>query len=113
MSLLTVFGTIEFDDAKALRDWSGAHALRHMTIDREMARQGKAVSTVSTFGELDEDWFGRHWLKHVALNQVPNGATATSSFERRWKNRNEFYTWHQAHNRAHVNIEHALGITTG
>ena len=112
MSILTPFGTLDFDDEKALSDWAGTHAIRHMTLDKEMARQNHAISTITMFGELDRDWFGRHWLKHQSLNQVPAGATATSSFEHEWRTENEFYTWHRAHNRAHVNIERALGINT-
>lgn len=112
MSLLTLFGTLEFGDETALKDWSGAHAIRHLTLDKEMARQQMAVATVTLFGELDDDWFGRHWLKHRSLNQVKNAGTSLSSFEHGWRNENEFYTWHRAHNRAHVNIERALGINT-
>jgi len=110
MSLLTAFGTLDYGDPSTLKDWSGAHALRHMTIDREMARQNHAISTITMFGKLDADWFGRHWLKHQSLNQVPQAATSLSAFEHQWRDENEFYTWHRAHNRAHVNIERALGI---
>jgi hypothetical protein len=118
MSILTPFGTLDFDDEDTLKDWSATHAIRHMTLDREMARQHRAISTVTLFGELNRDWFGRHWLKHQSLNQAvtnkaATGATATSSFEHRWRDANEFYTWHRAHTRAHENLERALGIVSG
>ena len=113
MSILTPFGTLDFRDESTMRDWAGVHAIRHMTLDREMARQHHAIETVTLMGKLDEDWFGRHWLKHRSLNQVKEGATSTISFERPWRNENAFHTWHRAHNRAHVNIDRALGIQAG
>jgi len=112
MSLLTPFGTLEYGDADTMKNWIGPHAIRHMTYVKEMGRRGRAIQTVVLDGQLDSDWFGRHWLNHKAIGQLTDATSSLATINHQWTNENEFYTWHRAHNLVHAKEERAMGMVT-
>lgn len=114
MAILTPFGELEFGDTSGLNEWVDAHFQRHTTYKRVAAQLGFPLQETLLMPPVNEDWFGRHLLGHIALERVFNPTNLQPDaglVGADWNIAAQFYDWHQAHNLIHQRIDNALGIT--
>ena len=110
--IVTPFGQLNYGNENGLVEWVSAHHLRHIVYQNELLRQGTAVYSVPLDGKVNADWFGRHILMHIALNNVLTyGATPSSYALTSWKDEKSFYSWHDLHNLLHRDLDNALNLT--
>lgn len=109
--IVTPFGQLDYGNERGLIDWVAAHDIRHRVYQSEMLAQGNAVTGYPLTGSVNDDWFGRHILSHLALNSIlPVTTTSTASLVR-WRDEKSFYFWHDLHNLLHIQIDNALNLT--
>jgi len=109
--IVTPFGQLVYGQERALTDWVAAHDVRHRVYQNELLGQGVAVTGYPLTGKVNADWFGRHILSHLALDPIlPVTTTSVAALEG-WDDADSFYTWHDLHNRLHIQIDNALNLT--
>lgn len=115
--LVSIFGQLEYGNYASVEDWGAAHAQAHRTITRVCANNGNPISPVLLSPEhIDDDWFGRHGLAHMALQRfyTPDSSVSSTlmvSNLKDWETANQFYDWHQMHDQIHTRLNAALGIS--
>ena len=115
---VSIFGDVEYGDYASIEDWGGAHAQAHRTITRVVATNGFPVQPVILSAEhIDDDWFGRHGLAHMALQRfyLPDNTVSSTlmmSGLADWTAKDKFYDWHMMHDQIHQRLSNALGIPT-
>jgi hypothetical protein len=108
MSTIAPFATIGYGDAKALTDWTGTHALRHITYAKLMHQLGRAIATPILDGQINHDWWGRHAIAHSSIAKYVGGSTINLSAG--WKDEREFYDWMRRHTLLHEYTDEQLGL---
>ena len=116
--LVTTFGDLEYGDMASLRQWLQAHDIAHRQLRQAAAIQkGAALSALYLYSkDVDNDWFGRHGLGHIALFPfAPTGSGVANALAfstvRDWSDENTFYDWHQRHDYVHQQLNAAFGIS--
>jgi hypothetical protein len=115
--LVSIFGQLDYGDYSTVQDWGAAHAQAHRTIARVVTTNGFPVQPVILSAEhIDDDWFGRHGLAHVALQRFYKPDTTVSSelmisSLKDWTDKDKFYDWHMMHDQIHSRLNNALGIS--
>jgi hypothetical protein len=117
--IITPFGDMDFNDLDtALPPWVDAHAQTHRGYAQTFALAGISYQNGPLTGEIDRDWFGRHMLEHVAIEQALQGQENAPDSSPDimlgfgdWSRERPFYDWHQIHNDSHARIDQALGIS--
>lgn len=107
--VVTPFGVMELGDDIALARWVDAHARRHTTYTQILKASGGNMR-----GDINGDWFYRHWSRHVALATTTgidlSMFTQGLALPEFWKTERELHDWHELHNRIHLKIDQQLGL---
>jgi hypothetical protein len=116
--LVTTFGDVTYGDGESLRQWLQAHDIAHRQLRQAVAIQkGAPLGALYLYTkDVDNDWFGRHGLGHLALFRfAPTGSgllnSLTFSSVLDWGTEQAFYDWHQRHDYVHQQLNAAFGIS--
>ncbi len=105
----------QFDDEVGKRQWLAWHDQRHRTYRKAASRLGKSLqSAVLSDTEMDEDWFGRHMLTHIALKglfPVTVGQNMPALEMGPFHDEAGFHDWHRRHSLVHAALDLAFGVT--
>jgi hypothetical protein len=110
VSTLAPFATIGYRDRQALSDWTGVHALRHITYAKRMHQLGHAIATPILDGHIDHDWWGRHAIAHSSIARSVGGSTINLSAG--WHDEHTFYDWMRRHTLLHQYTDEQLALVT-
>lgn len=106
---------VRFDDQVGKRQWLAWHDQRHRTYRKAASRLGKSLqSSILSDSNMDEDWFGRHMLTHVALKSlfpVTVGQNIPALEMGTFEDENGFHDWHRRHSLVHASLDLAFGVT--
>ena len=110
--IVTPFGGLKYGDERALKDWVTAHDVRHRLYQNTLLGQNQPINGVPLDGKVNDDWFGRHLMTHLALTAfLPNPVTTATEVLTGWKDEPSFYTWHDLHTLLHRQLDNALNLT--
>lgn len=106
--IVTPFGDLKPNDSVALARWIDAHARRHHVYQQLTGLPGGTLR-----GEINGDWFHRHWARHVALatfagldlSSMTQGLAVSE-----WGTEEGLAHWHELHNRIHLKADRQLKI---
>jgi hypothetical protein len=108
--IVTPFGEFKLDDRVAESMWLEAHGRRHMA-ETVAAQINGGIQLLD--GEIDGDWFHRHWTHTVAIATVTSidlSGYTQLSVPRKWRTLQEMLDWHELHNRLHLKQDRQLGL---
>ncbi len=104
-----------YDDKVGERFWLQWHDQRHRTYRKAASRLGFSLqSAVLSDTSLDEDWFGRHMLAHVALKSlfpVTVGQNIPALERSTFDDEEGFHDWHRRHSLIHAALDIAFGVS--
>lgn len=104
---------VRLDDTDALRDWVTAHDLRHRMYSKLSSQLGYAVQPTLLGGKVDQDWFHRHTMAHLALSQLFPGqlvGLTPALAVTKWRDETAFEDWMHRHALIHARLDAAFGI---
>lgn len=104
-----------FDDDVGKRQWLAWHDQRHRTYRKAASRLGTTLqSSLLSDTQMDDDWFARHMLTHIALHSLfPTiGTQNIPALEMgRFEDEEGFHDWHRRHGLVHAALDLAFGVT--
>lgn len=101
MSVVTIFGELEWGDDGSLQEFLSNHNQAHIDLNAAMAQRGIALGDVHLENSPDNQWFADHWLIHKTLDQALQVSDAPG-LGSNWTGPRDFYDWHKINNDAHV-----------
>jgi hypothetical protein len=109
------FGRVQYGDYASVQAWAKAHEIAHQTLSLRAAVKGRPVASILTGQHIDNEFFGRHGLTHVALGRgVPPVSGVVPSLLivslAEWLTESKFYAWHQMHDADHARLNAAYGV---
>lgn len=113
--MYTPFGDVRWKDLRGLREWLGAHDLKHRALAQAVGRLGVALPAFLLADTMDDAWIQTHFDQHSLLNTVliqnPN-TSLDDLLSDPLSNQGTFYDWHQSHTLIHQQLDQALGIVS-
>lgn len=110
MSVVTIFGNMEYGDEDAVQQFLLNHDQAHQEINQALVQQaGVTLDQPFLDRQPDNDWFAQHWLLHKAINEALQvGGLPGLSHD--WADERSFYDWNKVNNDDHVAFAQVLGI---
>jgi hypothetical protein len=100
-------------DSAEREQFIAAHDQRHRTYKLAASRLGLALSSCLLTGTMDEDWFARHLLCHMAHQRIfPRQVTQSSTMLEMppADDENALYSWMRRHALIHAALDAAYGV---
>jgi hypothetical protein len=102
----------KWDDESSIQSWQAYHEIRHRTLRKAATLTGVTITQNAFGGKLDDAWFRRHLMAHLALENIQpvgHAMSANSLGIKGWENEQDFYHWHLMHALIHSRLDQLYG----
>ena len=104
-----------WQDESSIHSWQLKHDIRHRTLRKAATLSGMTITTVAFGGTLDESWFRRHTMAHLALEHIKpigHAQSANGLGTKGWDDEHSFYEWHHKHALIHARLDQLYGTVS-
>lgn len=94
-------------------EWMAWHDARHRTYQKRASFLGVSLPACDLTGEIDREWFSRHFMRHQAERQLfPReiGQLLVALERVSWDDENDFIDWHRRHALIHAREDALFGV---